>query len=161
MAITNKESDEIFGALSERARTVGLGWVVEQVAEQIAHGKEEPVAESDVRKALRHSETAAQVHRAGKSSGEKLTRAAPFTPHERLRIMVRAMINAVVESFGVEKQLSEFAARHQRKEFLFESEEPEPRRIVAGSRDSLAAREPAIASLNKMLHELLEETNAP
>jgi hypothetical protein len=160
MPLTDTEAEETFAFLSSQLRTAGLAWVLDQVAERIAYGKQVPIKESDLRRRSRRTGSLV-ITRAGEPAIDKskqLTMTVPFTPVERVRILVRAILNAVVDVNAIENEILAFASQVQRSEVAFKAEEGESEASVTVSSVQVETRAHPVSQLKSLLAELAKAT---
>lgn len=157
MALSDDESREAFAKLATILREAGLDWVLDQVAARIAYGKQEPIKESDLRPRSRRRTRSFVIPSetwSSSSTSKQLTRTVPFSPQERLRVLVQAISNAVIAKYAIEDEVTAFASRHGGTRVLFTPDQDEAQPASTLSPESTAARGNSVARLRALLDEL-------
>lgn len=120
--LTNTEADQLYEVFAAALAQQGLQWVVDQVAEQIRYGKLEE-AEVEERSFLLLEEqdlVETGQRRRRRGSKIKLMKTLPYSPQERLRLMVDAVERITSHVLKLEETLTQF----------FENDNAAPKQIV-------------------------------
>jgi hypothetical protein len=109
--MNDQEATRIYENLDTSLRKAGLGWLVDEVAAEIRHGKPE---QRKLR--VRASDEAEPVLIALEEEGQRRTTArfvgsAEYTPNERLNLLLTAIERATVEVAAMEQDTAKLLAR--------------------------------------------------
>jgi hypothetical protein len=179
MPLSVDEAEQAFYELTGIMRQLGMSWLLDQVEATVALGKQVLVSESAARKisrtdyrddlagsltvnVARGSATPAEAVRRPPKPNQ-LTRTVPYTPAERLQLLVQALRTAVVGADALERNIVEFATRNQRGSapIVFRPDErPDHAPGHEASRERIRSRESHIAQLDSLLTELLDAIDA-
>jgi hypothetical protein len=170
--LTEAESISLYQELARILDGAGLGWVVGQVGEQVRYGKPEEEVEVE---AIEHVEwpdplfgTPERTEQTGtggrrRRRGAKLTlmQTVPYSPRERLRLMVDAIERVAVHTLELEKGITGFlAADHDApKEMSFLPEEFDEARGFSIETGTFARRAEHARRLRELLNEIRAEGN--
>jgi hypothetical protein len=109
MAISPDMADKYFQAVSERMRTLGLAWAVDQVLDDIGRGKEQFVRFKKAAKKTKNSLPAKPVTEDPRETsgprGELAARTVDYSPQERLEILLAALQRALVDTSEMQQEL--------------------------------------------------------
>jgi hypothetical protein len=160
MSLTEAEAREAYDELSGYLRDAHLSWVLQQVAERIAYGKEVTLKESDLRRRAGRTGplVVSVVGERSRDRSKQLTRTEPFTPVERLRILAHAISSVVVDVGAIENELLTFAGPARTEGVVFEHDAEQTDSTLRVSRKLVDGRAEKVAKLKALLAEVLGAT---
>jgi hypothetical protein len=109
--MTNSEAIETYEELSAILREFGLGWIVDQVEEDIRAGKAEQKRKAIQSSMEEHEDwkleppSDARVYRRKSTREEEFTALTDFNPRERLELLIDATDRAVAGAANLEFQV--------------------------------------------------------
>lgn len=166
--LTDAETEAVYQELAAILEKQGLGWVVSQVKEQVRYGKPEEAqvefteqedwtgplfgTSDDVERRTRRR------RRGGKAT---LTKTMPYSPRERLQLLVSATEQVAIHTLELEKATVEFATSDPEapKGLSFLPEEFDESRAFSIEPHTFAKREEHAHRLRTLLHEIRVEGN--
>jgi hypothetical protein len=95
--VTDDEAEALYQRLADALIGAGFGWVRDQVADYVAVGRLEAVEVSTPTKAPPFIEAVQTGWQEAAEKRNRFIRAVPFTPSERLDIMLEAISHVTIE----------------------------------------------------------------
>jgi len=156
--MNEKESIEIFEALSKILEERGLRWLVEAVSREIQEGLIETASEKDLMaEGIEPSYSRLTPEYRRSIRKEEFLVRREFSQTDRLRLLVDAVEDVVTQADGMEQGLAHFFREFDGpKEFQF-GDNKSPIVTIETSRMESSQRPAAVQQLRRLLQELRQE----
>jgi hypothetical protein len=158
-----EELTEIYTEIARTLEALELGWVVDQVSEQVRLGRTESTKIRTLQESLDREASQRLLPSSPRAmrSGPKaiFTAAVDYSPRDSLILLLDAVEQAVVVTAEMEHEIIQFFPKGEEgssPKIAFESEEVDQRRFVLTA-ESTASRRDYAQALKRLLEELRRE----